>query len=527
MLVKIDLSHEEIERALACINFIDEDKSEPGSLIRLQSNGKQRLWTGTNGIQLILRRGENDAREYQILLTTGQVAFMYSAVLAGQSVLLELDNEGWAKVVTGIGAMSSPQKFGVHPADGFDVFAIEEGASGEFKTNEILTFIKTQILALNAADDEDKSVGLALVEGHLNIYLDNEYAGTSRASLAGRGVQGDVQLKVNIDFLCELLEKFDEDGELHVGLPRFTKDPIVLRDGNTVACLMPLKTEFIAARDHVQALIEEQFGHLSAKRDEDGDYILRRHGHLIYGRLKGDSDPVAFQVFGILLSDIEQNSELLQEINQINANSTFVKVSHLNSLVVVTDDLVAASLDAVELTTSVSKVAKAIDDYAHTLSVVYGGVAGEDPAEIRWNRYRDTIVRAELFPEILSDLNGPEAVKDWPFPEKVHVVSGWNPQGIEFDGEYVNSQIASDVMQMGGKFIVGAGVSGDGQYSEPSLVVWGLDREQMCEIARKASQDAIFELTAGEISLVSSYSDRVETFTRLSNVDDHSTPGYL
>lgn len=525
--MRIELSHEEIERALACVNFIDEDKSTAGAFIRLQSNGQQRLWTGTNGIQLIMRRGELDTREYQLLLTSGQVAFMYSAVLAEQAVVIEIDDDGEVSILTGIGSMSCPQKFGVHPADGFEISKIEEGASGEFKVQEISTFVKTQILALNAADGEDKSVQLALVEGHLNIYLDTEYAGLSRATLTGRGVQGDVQLSVNIEFLSELLEQFGEDGELHIGLPKFTKDPIVIRNSDTIACLMPLRTAFNTAREHVQAIIEEQYGHLSAKTDSDGDYVLRRHGHLIYGRLRGDSDPVAFQVFGILLRDIELNSELLHEINQINANSTFVKVSHLDSLVVVTDDLVASSLDEVELTTSVSKVAKALDDYAHTLSVVYGGVAGEDPAEIRWNRYRDTIVKAELFPEVLSDLNGPSAIKDWPFPEVVHVVSGYNPQGIAFDGEYVNSQIAADVMQMGGKFVLGAGVSADGDYSEPSLVVWGLDRDQLREIARKASQDAIFEITANEISLVSSYSSRIETFTRMSNVGDHNMPGYL
>jgi hypothetical protein len=224
----------------------------------------------------------------------------------------------------------------------------------------------------------------------------------------------------------------------------------------------------------------------------------------------------------VLLQDVQETPELLKEINQINSTSTYIKIALVEDQVIVSDELVAESLDPVELRTSVSKIAKALEDYSQTLSVVYGGVKLEDPAELRWNRYRNTVVRAELFPEVMSNLNGHEAIRDWPFPEKVHVVSGWNPQGVTFDGEYVNSQIAADVMQMGGKFVQGAGVSADGNYSEPSLICWGLDREQMQEIARKANQDAIFELTAGEISLVSSYSDRVETFTRFSNVGEHS-----
>ena len=79
-------------------------------------------------------------------------------------------------------------------------------------------------------------------------------------------------------------------------------------------------------------------------------------------------------------------------------------------------------------------------------------------------------------------------------------------------------------MQTGGKFVLGAGVSVNSEYSKPSLAVWYFDRDQMRDVARKASQNAIFELTVSEISLVFVYSDRAETFTRQSAIGDHHNP---
>lgn len=522
--MRIDLEKQEIIKAFTCASVISRDPSDIGSWIRLYGNGNFRSWVGSDGSQLIMRKGELDNREYQLLLTPGQIAFMYAAAISDNNAYIEIEESGWINVVTNLGSMRAPQKYGTHNSDGFNVFDIEEGASGEFLVRDLSSFLHTQAIALGSKIENDPSISISLVEGHLGVELSTHFTGHSKATLTGRGVVGDVLLSVNVAQLVQLVDKFDPEGEVHFGFPRFQKDPLVIRNEDTIACLRPLSTTDALARVHVESVIEGQYGHLALKQDTDGDYWLRRHGQLIYGRLRVDAEPIAIEVFGVLLQDVQETPDLLKEINQINSTSNYIKIALVEDQVIVSDELVAESLDPVELRTSVSKIAKALEDYSQTLSVVYGGVKLEDPAELRWNRYRNTVVKAELFPEVISNLNGQEAVKDWPFPEKVHVVSGWNPQGVAFDGEYVNSQIAADVMQMGGKFVQGAGVSADGNYSEPSLICWGLDREQMQEIARKANQDAIFELTAGEISLISSYSDRVETFTRFSSVGDHAVP---
>lgn len=526
--MRINLGRDEVIRAYACVEFAALDASDSSSYVLLTGSGRHHIWTGTDGVNLLCQRGDIDTQIFNVLLSAGQMAFLYSAAINDNNTYIELDETGWTIVGSPLGNMRLPTNSSSHPADGFNVNSIEAGASGDFRIRDLAMFIETQRVAARSRENEDDgSAYIGLSEGHLSVEIQIDGMGPTYSHLAGRGVVGDVLLQVNLHLLGPLLSRFSNTEDVHVSFPKFVRDPIVIRSEETIACLMPLKTDGILAREHIEGIIKEQYGHLALQRDEDGDYWLRRHGQLIFGRLREDSTPIALEVFGVLLRDVELNAELLKEINQINVSSPFVKITHEDSHVFVSDELVAESLDSVELVNSVTKIAKALEDYSQTLSVVYGGVQESDPAELRWSRYRDTLVQAELSPDTFVYLNGPDGIREWPFQKEVHVVSGWNPQGVAFDGEYVNSQIAADVMQLGGKFVFGVGVSSDGNHREPSLIVWGLSRPQVQEIARKASQDAIFELTSGEISLVATFGDKVETFTRLSNVSNHGSPGYL
>ncbi len=345
--------------------------------------------------------------------------------------------------------------------------------------------------------------------------------------MSGRGVTGSVMVIVDLHRLKTLLSVFSGESDVTVILPKYQGNPIVIHSDDIVATLMPWKTQFALTKEHVQEVIEEVFGILAVQQDDDGDYPLRRHGQLIYGRLARDSSPLAFQVFGILLRDVAATPELLSEMNQINARDPFVKLIHVDNQLIVEADLVAASMDAIELETAVAKISRAMDTYAATLSVVFGGAKDEDPVERRWSNYRQTIVHAEITPGTVSHLNGPEATVPWPCPQPVHVVSGWNPQGVAFDGDYVNSQIAADVLQRGGRFVLCDGVSRDGNSSEPSLAIWGLSRDQAREIGRRANQDAIFEITPDELRIVSCYTDHIEATPRREGSGSTGAAGYI
>ena len=114
-------------------------------------------------------------------------------------------------------------------------------------------------------------------------------------------------------------------------------------------------------------------------------------------------------------------------------------------------------------------------------------------------------------------LNGPDGVEAWPFPGPVHVITGWNPQGVslgEQSHEDVNHRIASDILRLGGRFVHGAGRSTDSAQSEPSLIAWGLDRAIALRLGRQAMQDSIFEIDADNVHLLSCIDDRVSTWPR-------------
>lgn len=151
--------------------------------------------------------------------------------------------------------------------------------------------------------------------------------------------------------------------------------------------------------------------------------------------------------------------------------------------------------------------------------VVFGGIPVNDQVSLRFQNYRNTVVEAEVTPGAMVPITGPDAVQPWPFPGVVHVITGWNPQGVVFDkdrNDHINREIAKDVIDKGGRFVHGVGreAHDPNGYFEPSLVVWGLERDQAIDMGYRASQDAIFEITDTEVRLVSCFDDHVDVWPR-------------
>lgn len=151
-------------------------------------------------------------------------------------------------------------------------------------------------------------------------------------------------------------------------------------------------------------------------------------------------------------------------------------------------------------------------------SVVLGGALVGDPDEERRAIYRTTIIDAEVTPGMSTTLNGPLGATVWPFPGVVHVITGWNPQGVVRDDESnsdINIRIAEDILRRGGRFVHGHGRSPDGQYVEPSVVAWGLSRDEAAGMGRRAKQDSIFEIDGDVVRLVSCFSSDVDEWPRI------------
>jgi hypothetical protein len=527
MTLRIDINREEIMGLVSLLDFVGDDLETPAGYVALKSDGKIRTWSATNGVTAVSITCGIETAEYWVLLSPSQFGFLVATAHSDDAPVLELHDDGTLYLGSTHASMKAPSRRQPRLFFDYDVDAIEFAAFGEFRVRDLLLQLDALLLERKHDVESTTIVEIGLSEGHINFSRDVPGLGYFESRLAGRGVSGDVMVTLDLQRLRETLAIFSPESDIRVSMPRFQGAPVVARHGGITASLMPWKSEFVLAREHVEVLIEEVFGHLALSRDSDGDYPLRRHGNLIYGRLSDSATPVAFQAFGVLLRDVDPSPELLFEINQINSKVPFAKLLHIENQLIVESDLVASSMDALELETAVSKISRAMDDYSATLSVVFGGDKDEEPMAARWSRYRNTIIHAEVTPGNLCHLNGPEAIVSWPFPADVHVISGWNPQGVAFDGGYINSQIAADVIQRGASFVMCAGVSRDGSYSEPSLAIWGLTREVAREIGRKANQDAIFEIVDEEVRILSCFTDHTETLLRHEGPAPSPELGYL
>jgi hypothetical protein len=130
--------------------------------------------------------------------------------------------------------------------------------------------------------------------------------------------------------------------------------------------------------------------------------------------------------------------------------------------------------------------------------------------------YRSTCVSAEVSPAKVEVLTGETGVIQWPFPGPIFVLTGWNPQGVNRSGDYTNSLLARDVLQQGGRVVLGYGTSSDGEYVEPSIIAWGIDLDFARDLGRRADQEAIFMIDEESVYLTACFYDRTEHWPRLA-----------
>jgi len=141
----------------------------------------------------------------------------------------------------------------------------------------------------------------------------------------------------------------------------------------------------------------------------------------------------------------------------------------------------------------------------------------EPAVDERFGWYRTTVVEAEVAPGRTVRLTGAGAVGDWPFPGAVVVLTAYNPGAARPDratNEAANDRLADAIRTLGAPFVPGTGTAPDGTHAEPSLVVVGLPRDDGVLLGRRFGQDAIFEIDATTVRLVSCCDDRVEEWRR-------------
>jgi hypothetical protein len=259
------------------------------------------------------------------------------------------------------------------------------------------------------SDGEKMPVILGCSARGLTVSAHYTDTGYSEVLIPGDHEGSELELRLYVNQLMKVVQVLKHSEECTITVPGLAAEPLHIECGIHTALVMPIKTLFQSAIDHVRAVISEALGNVALERDDDGDYPLRRHGVPIYGRFHNDSRPL-FQVFAVVLDGVDESPELFAELNSLNANLQQARVFHVEDQVLAEVDLVAESLDGVELITAMDRIQRFAESIAPTLRVVFGGEDDLPPEEFRWLNYRSTSVSAEVSPAKVDVLTGETGV---------------------------------------------------------------------------------------------------------------------
>lgn len=507
------------------LRLITNDEQGGSGQVRLRSNGSRRQWMATDLQISAFVDITASGPECDLGISPGVVRYANTIIGDGTEAILRLyDTERGQRIsLTGVGGTVDLADLGYSFPDIPGSMPPAENVVGSAMLN-MVKFREAVVAAMevrevnNDGENVEPPFWMSTYQGKFALRVNWPVTGSVDFVIDAESVTGEVFVPVNPRQLLTLIDLFQPYDDLTVGLPLYNNEPVVISAARATALLMPVKNEGRLARDRAESLINDVCGRLGAVLNEDGCYPLHRHTTPVFGRLRYDTDPALLQVFAVVLDGITASPDLYTELNDLNANSTFARLFHADEQVLAQVDLVAATLDEHELSAAIRRIRELAENIMPTLSAVLGGSLVEDPADVRLRAYRTTIIEAEIAPGSTVALNGTEATANWPFPGVVHVLTGWNPQGVtlsEQRHESVNFQIADDILRKGGRFVHGDGRSPAGDHSEPSLVAWGLTRSAAVEMGWRANQEAIFEIDANEVRLLSCIGDRVDVWPRM------------
>lgn len=500
------------------------DERELLGCIRLHTVDGQRCWDATDGFTAARLLTEDDVNHYDVLVPHTIVRF---GLIAGgddpsTSLIISLDADLERRLTLQGSGGSLTVSLPEHDFPDFDesIFVETEiAASATVTAGYLQALTMGSRTARYRLDDEDDAPAYWFSAGSdgVGVMIHWPGLGCTEYQLHGQGEGTTITRSIQPKYLDAVLKQFESEEQVAVQMPADPTKPLFFTSPGAIAVLMPQAPED-PVQTHVESVIDETIGTLAIISDEDGIYPLQRRVIPVYGRIIDDRSPVAFQVFASLVDDVAPTAELLTELNDLNRNLGFARLIHADHQVLAQVDLVAASMDGDELTTAIERIVDIAERVMPMLAAVHGGSAVIDPEATRWGALRSMLIEAEVRPGKTTKLNGKGAASTWPFPGPVYVVSGWNPQGVVMDEESsasINAMIAQDILLGGGRFVHGRARVPGSTNAEPSLVAWGLSRENALMIGRKASRDAIFRIDADEVRLLSCTDDRTEGWERV------------
>lgn len=527
-MTSISIPLSEFRRATALYRFTDHDEREELGMLRLRCDGNRRTWAGSDGSEGMVVLGGSDRNVYDLGLSWALISA--AEALAGgddtADLRVEAEVEDGVPLIHLIGTRGR-STFWDRQLDYPTITQplIEEdsvagvatvGAGTLRDALESMRYKRVHLADKDAAD----AITMTFVDGELVLQKREPDVGRLDVNVSAPGAWSDVSVGVSAQALHRLLDAVHPSDEVTIKLSKWNSDVLSFESEEWFAFLHPYRTPNAVAKDQVTTLLRDMFGPVALHTDADGDHPLRLHGNPIYGRFHLDDEQTLwFRVFAVVVRDISGGPEVFTELNELNANTTFVRLFHVGEQILAEVDLLAATLDRAELDAAITRITAIAEEVMPTLSAVLGGSVPADASEKRWSDYRSTILEAELIPGRLFNLNGPDALDEFPFPDRCFAITAWNPMGTSRSPEKnreLNQAVAKDVVDLGGMFVRGFGASPDGEYSEETLFVWGIDRENVRILGRRAQQDAIFEVDADSVRLISCFDDRQDEWPRRS-----------
>jgi hypothetical protein len=513
---RFDVAVDELRDLSALMSlFAETDERNPLAHVLVSSNQGRRVWLMGDGTTYAALRSTDPARDHDVMLPRRLIDFAATGT-EDVEFIVGTDHAGQRTASVSVDSTAFTTEL-VHEIDQrlYQVLDIPDEIAATATVDARSLSALLQIASAAPTEYEPGDAPLFWIEadhGRLTIDITWEHLGESvyevRGSGTGRARTAGVPMALRHAFL--VLE-----GDVEIRFTAHPDGPITLIGADRVIRTWPVATTCERLRGHVEELLGDAFGSMSLHRDADGDYPLRRHGIPIYARLV-DGPPVSVQIFGVLLDDVEPSDALMRELNELNGSVSHARILCVGRQVLAEADLVAHTLDTDELLTSARSIARIANELVPPLAAFYGGTA-PDPEQARWADYRTTMIKAELWPGEEHLVSGPSAFTDWRLPDDVFVLTAWNPQGVlrsRHDNDRATDTMAAEIIARGGAFVRALGFSEDG-YSEPGFLVWNLDREDAVALGRTFQQDAIFAVTADEVSLISCRDDRTESWPRI------------
>lgn len=131
-------------------------------------------------------------------------------------------------------------------------------------------------------------------------------------------------------------------------------------------------------RAYVESLVEQIAGVEKAVSDDDGDFPVRVGNALFYVSVI-DGDEPTVQVYSIAVREVPETADLLEKMNEINAQLRFCRAFFIDGRVVIATDCVCLTLDEAEFVAATQAVAGATEHFGPEIVAKFGGhLAFED-----------------------------------------------------------------------------------------------------------------------------------------------------